>query len=93
MKSRFKVGDIVTVASILGEQDMRVVEVWCECEPYYLLLTDVDGNSMRTNPFSAYDCTLKFRPEEVEPKKYSREKIVKQDLNHTYRNQSTRGES
>lgn len=72
MKNNFKVGDIVTVRNILGEFDMRVVEVWCKGEPFYLLLTDVEGLTHKTNPVSAHDCTLKYRPENLQVKDYGR---------------------
>ena len=85
MKHTFKIGDIVTVTSILGELEMRVVEVWCDSEPYYLLVTDVEGLTLKANPVSAYDCTLKHRPENIPVKDYSRRKshmgsLIRTDL-------------
>ena len=86
MKNTFKVGDIVTVVNILGEQDMRVVEVWCDAEPFYLLLTDIEGLTSKTNPVSAYDCKLKHRPENIPVKEYKNKSntytgsLIKTDL-------------
>jgi hypothetical protein len=77
VKHDFKVGDIVTVSNILGEYDMRVVDVWCDDEPFYLLLTDVEGLSAKANPVSVYDCKLKHRPESVPVKDYRKQ-------NHSY---------
>lgn len=75
MKNTFKVGDIVTVKTILGEHDMRVIEVWCDSEPFYLLLTDVEGVTAKTNPVSIYDCILKHRPEDIPVKDYRRKHV------------------
>jgi hypothetical protein len=75
VKNTFKVGDIVTVINVLGECDMRVVEVWCNSEPFYLLLTDVEGLTLKTNPIPARDCILKHRPENIPVKEYRRKHI------------------
>ncbi len=86
MKPNFKVGDIVTVNNILGEHDMRVVEVWCDSEPFYLLLTDIDGITAKTSPVPIYDCTLKHRPENIPVKDYRKKhysymgSLIKTDL-------------
>ncbi len=86
MKGTFQIGDIVTVSNILGVYDMRVVDVWCDAEPFYLLLTDIEGTTAKTNPISAYDCKLKHRPESVPVKEYRRQyhsytgSMIKTDL-------------
>ena len=80
MRNNFKVGDTVIVRTVVGEQDMRVVEVWCDCEPYYLLVTDVEGLTLKTNSVSAYDCELKYRPEDIPVKNYRKNEPQKTTL-------------
>ncbi len=60
----FQVGDIVQWDGVgTSKEHKRVVEVWCKDEPKQLLVTDVDGDTMKTVPALAADCVLIERRE------------------------------
>lgn len=59
MKNKFHVGDIIQWDAIgTDKEPMRVVDVWCDTEPFQLLVTDIDGESMKTSIALARDCVL-----------------------------------
>jgi hypothetical protein len=71
MKNKFHVGDIVQWDAIgTSKEHLRVVDVWCVNEPFQLLVTDIDGESMKTSIALAHDCVLIER-RDPPPRRYS----------------------